>query len=485
MHVISGGAKRSKFAALGMRVKLSCLIIVFSFLIWGTADAQSHIDSLAKPDSLVVKKDSLFKHEDIAHQGHDTVVVKKDSIYRRALAQFDATTISITNEAVRAYGSPMTFSALLQETNGAYPLIQTDQGYGRESFEFTNRTSEPLASSFLEGVLPLNDPLTGNTDLNYFPLEIASVTSIESGGKLSSADHASSDAINFTLEKFRAPIPYSRFHYTQELGNALSNFEGLFSINTSDALNLAVAAYHRSAGTNNNPSDLTFNPRLDQWWVRSQMTYTTAKVDALLFLLYRSAFNGMNGGILARDSTTDIFDPQLSTVRDPKPFDHRTRLDALGQIALSVFSEKERTLLSAYATTAARHLLGRDSTFADYAYDILRGERYGISLLQPATLHIGEFITRATLRGDGQYLTRGAFGAYLPAVSEARFSAMASDSLSLSGAFGLSVSGYLRETISQLSLNSNSEPQLLFTNFGLEASAKLTEALKITARADY
>src|SRR6185436_13185691 len=110
------------------------------------------------------------------------------------------------------------------------PLILTDQTYGRESFEVTNRTSEPLASSYLEGVLPLNDPLTGNTDLNYFPLEIASVTTIENGGMLTSTDHAGSDAIDFTLEKFRAPVPYSRFHYTQELSNVMSNFEGLFSI---------------------------------------------------------------------------------------------------------------------------------------------------------------------------------------------------------------------------------------------------------------
>src|SRR5206468_135834 len=101
-------------------------------------------DSLVKKDTVKItkeplKRDTVFKHEDIAHQGHDTVIHKKDSIYRRALAEFDASSITITNEAVRAYSSPMTFSALLEQMNGAYALLQTDQGYGRESFLFTNR----------------------------------------------------------------------------------------------------------------------------------------------------------------------------------------------------------------------------------------------------------------------------------------------------------------------------------------------------------
>ncbi len=469
----------------------SIILIIFSlFFISSKVSAQSPLDSLSKKDTVIkktdiVKHDTVFKHEDIAFQGKDTVIHRRDSIYRRALAVFDASSITVSNEAVRAYTSPMTFSALLEETNGAYPLIQTNQGYGREAFEFTNRTSEPIAASFLEGVLPLNDPLTGNTDLNFFPLEIASSTSIQNGGMLSGADHGSSDAINFTLERFRAPIPYSRFHYTQELADALSNFEGLFSINSSEPLNLALGVYHRSAGTIANVGDFTFDPRLEQWWVRGQATYDTKSVNGLLFMLYRSAFNGINGGIIARDSTTDIFDQQLSTVKDPSPFDHRTRFDVLAQLGFSLFSEKERTVLSAYGTTSARRMLGVDSTFPQYASTLLQAQRYGISLLQPATLQIGEFITRASLRGDMQYLTRYSPATDSSSVSETRFSALGSDSLSLSGLFGISVSGYLRETLSKLSVIGVAQPEILLTNFGLEASAKLTEALKFTAQINY
>lgn len=465
------------------------------FLFSTQAFAQTSSDSLLpkviiiKKDSSVHKRDSVFKHEDIAFQGKDTVIIKKDSIYRRALANFDASSVTITNEAVRAYASPMTFSSLTEQMNGAYPLLLSDQGYGRESFLITHRTSEPLAASFLERVLPLNDPLTGNTALNYFPLEIASLISIESGGMLSSADHASSDAVNFSLEKFRAPIPYSRFHYTQELGSALSNFEGVFSINPSEPMNIALAVYHRSAGTaktiEQKLQDFTFNPQLEQWWIRGQSTYDTKTFNALLFMLYTSAFSGMNGGIISRDTVTDIFDPQLATVKDALPYDHRTRLDVLGQLGFSLFSEKERTLLSAYATTSVRRLLGRDSTFPHYASDLTQAQRYGVSLLQPATLEIGSFITRATIRGDFGYITRSSEGAVTPSISETRLSAIGSDSISISGLFGISISGFLRGTLSKLSVAGVTQSDLFFTNLGLEASAKLTEALKITAQANY
>jgi hypothetical protein len=470
-------------------------MIVLCLLSYNVS-AQTISDSLVKKIPLIVKKDSVaqkkdtvFKHEDIAFQGHDTIIHKRDSIYRRALAEFDASSIKITNDAVRAYASPSTFSHLVQDMNGAYPLIQTDEDYGRESFEFTNRISEPLAASFLEGVLPLNDPITGNTVLNYFPLEIARMTTIENGGMLTAADHGSSDAVDFTLERFRAPIAYSRFHFTQESSNDFVNFEGLFSINPSEPLNIAFAVYHRSAGTALVPGaapSFTFNPFINQWWVRGQSTYDTKVFHALLFMFYTSAFSGVNGGVISHDTTTDFFDQQLSTVRNPSAFDHRTRFDVLGQIGLSLFSDKERTLLSAYGTTSARAMIGADSTFPAYYQPLSTAQRYGLSLIQPAELQLGSFITRATIRGDAQYLSRhsGALPSF-PNISETRLSALGSDSISIASLFGISVSGYFRETVSALSLSDTSVPSQLLTNFGLEASAKLTEALKFTAQLTY
>src|SRR5439155_3758139 len=153
-----------------------------------------------------------------------------------------------------------------------------------------------------------------------------------------------------------------------------SNFEGLFSINHSEPLNLTDAVYHRSAGTTQN--GFVFTPRVDNWWVRTQATYYTSKFDATLFTLYTTAFSGMNGGIVSRDSVTDIFDETLASVIDPKAYDHRTRFDALGQIGYSLFSEKERTQLSAYATIASRRLFGRDSLFPSYALDTAKAERF-------------------------------------------------------------------------------------------------------------
>ena len=452
--------------------------------------AENPSDSPQKNKSLptkieAIRRDTTFKHEDIAYQGKDTIIHKRDSIYRRALAIYEASSVKITNEALRAYTSPMTIATLLQETNEGYPLMLTDQGYGRESFVMTNRISEPLAATFLEGVLPLNDPLTGNSNLNYFPLEIASLTSIVHGGVLTSADHGSSEVVQFSLERFRAPLPYSRFHYTQELGDALSNFEGLFSINPLAPLNITLAVYHRSSGRAQSNLDLSFDPRVDSWWVRGQSSYETKAVNAILFMLYSTSFSGLNGGIVSHDSVTDIFDPQLATVKDPSPYDHKTRLDILTQIGLSLFSEKERTLLSGYATTTTRRILGRDSATPVNAQDLVTAQRYGFSLLQPAELRIGEFLTRATVRGDASFLVRKNPSNDSLNVSETRLSAMASDSLSLAGIFGVSISGYLRGTLSKLSIGGITQPDIFLPNFGIEASTKLTEAIRLTAQVTY
>ncbi|MEI8133447.1 MAG: hypothetical protein WCH46_00045 [bacterium] len=435
----------------------------------------------SKSDS-TIRKDSTILNEVVS-----APKVPRDSIYRRALAVFDASSIQVSSEAIRAYSSPMTFSSLLEQFGAGFSLMQSDLGYGRESFNFTNRTSEPIASSFLDGVLPLNDPLTGNTTLNLFPLEIASNTSIEHGGMLTSLDHGSSDAINFSLERFRAPIPYSRFHYSYPLSGSgdLSNFEGLFSVNPSEPLNLVFSVYHRNSGSALRATDYTFNPLGTQWWVRAQSTYDTKTIHATLFTLYTSAFSGTNGGIKTSDSATDIFDPQLATVSHPFAFDHKTRFDVLGQIGLSLFSEKDPTVISAYSTLSARRMLGVDSTFPIYYQPLAEAQRYGVSLSQPAALEIGPFITRATIRGDFQSVSRQSSGFFLPNISEQRFSALGSDSLSLTTSINLSASGFFRATFSKLTVAGSSTPDLVFTNFGLQASVKLTEALKLTAQANY
>jgi len=256
-------------------------------------------------------------------------------------------------------------------------------------------------------------------------------------------DFAASDNVHFSLEKFRSPTTYSRIRLSQELGNAYSNFEGLFSYNTSESLNLTIALYRRAAGKSQDQvvDKGTFNPRVDNWWVRGQANYFTSQMDATLFVLYTTAFSGLNGGIAIQDSTTDIFDDKLAQVLTPNSYDHRTRVDIMGEFSLSLLSEKERTKLGGFYTKASRRVVASDSAFAQKYAPLSLGDRAGLSLSQPVALEIGSFVTKALVRGDFQLLHKDN-GCACTGIKETRFSGFASDSLFIGGDFGLSADGY-------------------------------------------
>lgn len=390
--------------------------------------------------------------------------------------------------ARRFYGDPQTIPTLLEDSKVGFSLVQRDQSYGRESFMMTNRTSEPLISSSLNGILPLTDPLTGNSILNYYPLEMTSSLRVSQSQEKNVNDYAASDNVNFTLEKFRSPTTYSRIRLSQELDNAYSNFEGLFSYNTSESLNLTMALYRRAAGRSQDNIQTVnqglFNPRVDNWWIRGQANYFTPEMDATLFVLYTTAFSGLNGGIAIQDSSTDIFDDKLAQVLTPNSYDHRTRVDVMGEFSLSLLSEKERTKLGGFYTRASRRIVNRDSAFASKYAPLSLGDRVGLSLSQPVALEIGSFITKALVRGDFQLLHKDD-GCACTGIKETRFSGFASDSLFIGGDFGLSADGYFRATLSQLSVASESQADQFFTNFGLGAGMKLSRFLSLGALYNY
>ncbi|MBS1902830.1 MAG: hypothetical protein JSS75_03925 [Bacteroidetes bacterium] len=440
------------------------MIGLVSALAW-CADAQTlHTDSLARPDSA------------------KTLVVRP---FRRPIAVDAGASTHLTNEAVRYYGSPQTIPSLLENAGIGAALLLGDQGYGREVNLFTSRTSEPLTAGFINGILPLNDPISGNSMLNYYPIELLSALNISHGGAMGSLDHAASDVVDGHIETFRTPIAYSRMHYTQELGHSFSNFEGLLAVSPSEPLNIALAVYRRGSGSALNSTTLNLNPRTDDWWVRSQASYDSKNIHALLFALYTSAFSGTNGGTFKIDSTTDVFDEQLAPTYSPRSYDHRTRLDLLGQSAFSLLSEKDPTLIAAYMTISARKLFVADSTFSSIAAPLRNGDRFGMTFQQPAELSLGAFTTRALLRADAQVLSRTTPSNRTTDILEKRYSALASDSLSLGGAFGVSANGFFRWTLSSLTLGGNTEPDLALSNFGLEGSARLSRALSVTAQFTY
>jgi hypothetical protein len=391
---------------------------------------------------------AAYPHTDSTHTKDTTLTVSHR--YRRPVAVTEGASIFYTVPARRFYSDPQTVPMLMEESGVGFPLILRDQSYGRESFLVTNRPSEGFITSTLDGILPLNDPITGLSMLNYVPLEMMRRISIETIQSTVTTS-AGSDGVNFDLETFRSPLPLTRLHYTQELSNSYSNFEGLFSYNPSEPLNLTFALYRRAAGKTLRSSDVTFNPRVDHWWIRSQGTYQTAALDATLLALYMTGFSGINGGIDTTDTPPDkLFQSDFAEVLYPQSYDHRTRLDVMASMRLSLFSNDERTTLGGYVTESRRRLFPSDSAFPLTNLTFRKAMRIGATLRQPAALEIGSFRTRAMIGATIETITKDDSACNCTTLGENRLSFYGSDSLVIGGDYAIRLSGFFRGTYSRI-----------------------------------
>jgi len=436
-----------------------------------------------------------------------------NELWRRPQVARDGGDLYYSGEALRYYGSPNTVPELLEESGGGFPLVQSDEGYGRESYVMTSRTSEDLASMRMEGVLPMNSILNGTTLGNYFPPEAFSgirINSMAEGAAIAGSDFASSDVSDLTLERFRAPVPYSRIHFTQDLARGNENFDGLFSINASRATNIALALHRHASGSPPSTLSLNFNPRTDLWNARGQMTITRYlgvlptdstmtehKIDSILttpeakaktldFLLwgdYMTAFTGLNGGVQALDSS-DIFDQVSAPVRDNNTFDHRIRADVLAELELPLLAEA-RTKLAGYFSYESRRILSPDSTFPAFIPDVATGTRAGATLEQPLVLSIGDFETSALLRGDAERIQKDSTFNFTHPLTETRLSATASDSLALRTALRISLFGFARTVESNLSMAGGPFSPKVLPSVGFSGSLGITDAISFHASYQY
>ena len=436
-----------------------------------------------------------------------------NTYWRKPQVQRNGADLYFTGEAIRYYGSPMTFPELLEESGGPYPLLLSDEAYGRESFLMTPRTSEAPTSTLIDGVLPINSILNGATLTDYYMMDVFSDISMNSGAAgaaITGEDYAASDVANFSIERYRAPVPYSSIHYTQDLTTSTSNFDGIFSLNSSPSTNFAFGIHRRTSGQTPIPYDPTFNPRTDLWSTRAQMTVTkylgtlphdstmtehkidsilaTPKakqktLDLLIWGQYTTAFSGLNGGIAARDSV-DIFDPQIAPVFDLNTFDHRVRMDGIAELELPLLAEA-RTKLSAYASYESRRIFSRDSTFPLFIPDVAAGSRFGLSLNQPLAISIGDFMTRAVVQGDLEHLTKDSVFTFASPMSDTRLSATFSDSLALRAALRISLFGFARTTQSSMTLGNGPVSTLILPSIGFSGSIGLTDAISLSASYQY
>jgi len=433
--------------------------------------------------------------------------------WRRPQVERNGSNFFWSDEAIRYYGAPGSLPELIEQTGGPFPLVQSDESYGRESFLMTPRTSEGLASTLIDGVVPMNSILTGNMMTNYFPIEAFGSVRLNSGADglaTTGADYAGSDVADFTIERFRAPVPYTRVHYTQDLARDMSNFDGLFSINTGASSNLTLALHRKASGSTPQPYQVTFNPRTDVWDMRGQYTISKflgelphdstmnqhkidsivslpkSKANTLDFLLwgqYTTAFSGLNGGIADVDSV-DIFDQVNAPVANDSLSDHRVRADVLAEVELPLLAEA-RTKLAAYGSYESRRFLNVDSTFPTYMSQVAAANRIGAMLEQPLALSIGDFMTSARVRGDVERIAKDSTFSYTRPITETRLSATASDSLALKTALRISLFGFARTIESNMSVAGGPLSAAVLPSVGFAGSVGVTDAISISASYNY
>lgn len=422
--------------------------------------------------------------------------------WRRPLVRHEGTASMISREAYRYYASPITFTGLMEESGIAYPLLLADNGIGREAFLLTSRYSEPLISSRANRALPLNDPLTGASMLNFFSMDAFQSFTLDEGARglfQSGSDNAGSDLVDMTIERFRSPLPFSRVHYTQVLATGLSNFDGVFSVNTSEAANVMIGVFRRGVGGTRAGT----RPDIDLWSARAQFTYEHVKsidrkdssvtqtsdekkktFDLLVWFNYINSFAGMSGGIATPSDTEDVFDEQLARVRFPNAYDHRVRLDGLSQMEFFFLGE-EPTRLSLYGTYAGRRFFGRDSATPRLAIDSGYATRYGAALEQPFSLRLGSFMTRAAILGEFQMLSKDAGTLQGNTVTDTRLMAGASDSAVLEGALGLNVYASAKLVQSNVKVGFSDVESRVFPSVGLTGAVDIADWVKFTATYSY
>lgn len=459
------------------RTTYAALLFLVSALCAGlwtrSADAQS------TPDT------SQHTTLDTAYQAKGAAL---NSHWHRPAAEFRGTSINFTREAIRYYRSPESLSGLFGEHGTVFPLTLGEEGYGRDSWLSTGRINEAPVTMELEGFLPIVSALNGEPITNFYPLVCFSDAQLERGAAgvpNGGAQPAGSDDANLTIERFRAPVPYSRILYVQDLGRSLANFDALFSVNASRSINTALGLFRRTSGKPQNEFDPTFNPRTDVWGIRGQLglesgdSLSTHAVTGLLWGQYTTAFSGLSGGILRPDSG-DVFDEPTASVIDVNSFDHRIRADGLFELSLP-FLATSPTTLGAYYSYESRRIVTRDTLFALWPVNVAQAGRYGATLTQPLNLSIGDFLTRAELRGDISHLTRDSVFPGVGQLSDTRLSASLSDSLALRTQFRISLYGFVKLVQSNVKVGEGDFVSSVYPSAGASGTIGFTDAVSFTA----
>ncbi len=181
--------------------------------------------------------------------------------------------------------------------------------------------------------------------LNFYSMDAFQTFTLDQGARglfQSGSDNAASDLTDLTIERFKTPLPFSRVHFTQILPG-YSNFDGVFSVNASEAANAMIGVFRRGLGGTQRGS----RPDIDMWSGRAQFTYEHVTniaadsskgiaaqkqktFDMLMWFNYINSFAVTKGGVATPTDSEDVFNDQLTQDIYPNAFEHRVRLDGSG-----------------------------------------------------------------------------------------------------------------------------------------------------------
>jgi outer membrane cobalamin receptor len=200
---------------------------------------------------------------------------------------------------------------------------------------------------------PLNDPITGTTNLSEIPIEFIDQVDEYSGIHAPTMTwNSQGSALNLITKQYNSLRPITKLRYSQSPNNTLLT-DGLFTQNLLRGLNFML-------GFQREVSDGRFeDSRTDNWNVRTRLRYNfSQRLNIALTDFYTKTINGQNGGVNPF-ATNNIFDEMTAVVNNATATETVARRDVSLLAIAQLFDDTASTThMSAFYTNFEREYNG-------------------------------------------------------------------------------------------------------------------------------
>lgn len=176
---------------------------------------------------------------------------------------------------------------------------------------------------FTNNGVPLNDPLTGYYNLNYFPTEnIEQIEFINSTKAFLYTFNSTGSLVNMVSKFYNNNTPYTRLRYSESAYEE-TYLDGMFSQNILHNFNL-------TGGVQRIVADGRYaNSEYNSWNVRLKLRHNISdNLNVYFSEIYNQNILGLNGGVdLENTATKDIFDEMRADVKYSGSYENVARND--------------------------------------------------------------------------------------------------------------------------------------------------------------